>query len=875
LFFASITCGLIVGLTGSFTSAQQSGDKAKTETPKGKDAPKAEPVKSKVTAPADIFTQPDFKVELVYEPPEAGGKLSFINLGKDGKGRLILGSQGGHPTLRLTVVDGKVEKNEKLDIPISEIMGILWAHDSLYINGRGPKGFGLYRCKEATSTPGKFEAEFLKKFDGGGEHGPHGLALGQDGKIYIINGNHTKLPEGLAKDSPHRDYKEDHLLPRQWDGNGHAAGILAPGGYVVRTDADGKNWELMLAGFRNAYDHAFNGDGELFAFDSDMEWDWGMPWYRPIRVNHCVSGAEFGWRSGTGKWPSYYPDSLPATAEIGVGSPVGVTNGTGAKFPAKYQRAIYVLDWTYGRIIAVHLKPDGASYSSTFENFVCPKGLMEPKAGKKPLPVTDAIIGDDGSMYFTIGGRNNQTALYRVSYVGKESTAAVDLTNKEGAEARAIRRKMEAFHGKVDPAAIESVWPQLASPDRFQRYAARIAIESQPVDTWKTRALEEKEPNAALTALLALARNGDAKTQPNLLAALEKFPLDKLTDSQKLDKFRVWGLSFIRQGRPAIATAKKIIAETEPFFPVANEQINREAVQILIYLNAPGIAGKALKQVASAKHQEDQFHYLFHLRTLPIGYWTMDQRKEYFTYFTSERKKLPPTEETKKWFEAAGRSYGDGASFGNFIKNFVKEALVNLSEVERKELAPLLAKIDKSINPVYDIKPRPIVKAWAMDEIASQLAKVDAGRDFEKGKAAYLASSCIKCHRFGLEGGPVGPDLTAVASRFDRRAILESILEPSKVISDQYQNEDIHTLSGKVVTGRVVDETKISLIVQPNPLAPERVEIKKDDLDSRKPSKLSPMPANLADVLTSDEILDLIAYMESGGNKGYKAFQKK
>ena len=57
----------------------------------------------------------------------------------------------------------------------------------------------------------------------------------------------------------------------------------------------------MLGGFRNAYDIAFNPDGELFTFDSDMEWDWGMPWYRPIRINHCTSAAEFGWRSGTGK----------------------------------------------------------------------------------------------------------------------------------------------------------------------------------------------------------------------------------------------------------------------------------------------------------------------------------------------------------------------------------------------------------------------------------------------------------------------------------------------------------------------------------------------------------------------------------------------
>ncbi len=64
-------------------------------------------------------------------------------------------------------------------------------------------------------------------------------------------------------------------------------------------------------GYRNQYDIALNEDGELFTYDADMEWDFGSPWYRPTRVCHATSGSEFGWRSGTGKWPAYYEDSLP------------------------------------------------------------------------------------------------------------------------------------------------------------------------------------------------------------------------------------------------------------------------------------------------------------------------------------------------------------------------------------------------------------------------------------------------------------------------------------------------------------------------------------------------------------------------------------
>lgn len=690
-----------------------------------------------------------------------------------------------------------------------------------------------------------------------------------------MNGNHTKLPEGLSTESPHRNYREDHLLPRQWDGNGHAAGILAPGGYVVRTDAEGKNWETVLAGFRNAYDIAFNGDGELFTFDSDMEWDWGMPWYRPVRVNHCVSGAEFGWRSGTGKWPEYYPDSLPATADVGIGSPTGVGNGIGAKFPAKYQKAIYILDWSYGRILAVNLTPKGSSYSATVENFVVPLGLVKKDSPKKPLNVTDIVVGDDGAMYFTIGGRNTQGALYRVSYVGDESTAPIEQKNAEGAEARALRHKLEAFHGKKDPKAIETAWPYLGSDDRFLRFAARIAIESQPVAEWRAKAIAETNPEALLNALVALARCGEVSDESAILGALQRIPLDKLTDDQKLEKLRVVQLTFARLGRPSAADAKLAISKLDPKFPGADERFNREVFQILVYLNAPGIVAKGLKAMADAKTQPDQFHYLFHLRNAPIGFWTLDQRKEYLSYFGKDRKKLPQPPEVTKWFEEAGRGYGDGASFNNFLKNFLKEAVANMSDAERTALTPQIEAIAKDITPQFNVKPRPFVKAWKTADVVGLLDKVEKGRNFENGKQAYLAAQCAKCHRVGDVGGAVGPDLTAIAARFDRKAITESVLEPSKVLSDQYQNETLVTISGKTVTGRVVDETKDEIAVQPDPLNTDRVIVKKDDLESRKPSPISPMPANLADVLTENDLLDLLAYLESGGNKGHRVYKEK
>ncbi|HLF91878.1 MAG TPA: heme-binding protein, partial [Planctomycetota bacterium] len=346
--------------------------------------------------PADrLQALPDFKIELVLKAdPKVHG--SWINLCRDGKGRLLLAGQRGQPITRITLKDGRVEKQEDLKLPVSEAMGMLAAFDSLYLNGQGKDNagrsvYGLFRLKDTQGADAYDKVEFLREWKGGaGEHGAHGIVAGPDKKLYIVNGNFTAVPEDVVPASPHRNYADDRVLPRAEDGNGFGAGRKPPGGYVVRLDPDGKNPELFASGQRNTYDIGMNADGEVFGFDSDMEWDWGTPWYRPTRVFHATSGADHGFREGTAKWPEHYADSLPATVNIGIGSPTGVGFGYGARFPAKYQKALYILDWSYGRLMAVHLEPRGASYTGTFENFVAPKGLRG-GGPKVPLNLTDAV----------------------------------------------------------------------------------------------------------------------------------------------------------------------------------------------------------------------------------------------------------------------------------------------------------------------------------------------------------------------------------------------------------------------------------------------------------------------------------------------------
>ncbi len=819
-----------------------------------------------------LDTLPGFKIEhvLTADPKKNG---SWISMAKDPKGRLLLGGQAGQPITRVTLQDGKVAKEEILHIPVSETMGMLFVNNVLYINGNGSRGFGLYRCQDTKGDESYDDVEFLREWQGGsGEHGAHGLVLGSDQMLYAVCGNFTDVPNDLVSSSPHRNYADDLALKRIEDGNGFGAGKQPPGGYVVRMDLDGKNAELFSAGQRNNYDIAFNADGELFGFDSDMEWDWGNPWYRPVRVFHSVRGGEQGFREGSAKWPEYYADSLPAAVNIGIGCPTGVVFGTGAKFPAKYQKAFYICDWTYGRLIAVHLKPDGASYSGSWENFVAPKSLTA-KTGKIPLNLTDVVIGDDGSLYFTVGGRGTQANLFRVTYTGTEAAApltAVQLRDKDGSEARELRRKLESFNVKEDPAAVAFAWPHLSSPDRWIRYAARMAIERNPVSEWEAKALAEKQPDAAFTALLALARLGSVNTQPAILKAVTAFPFATLTEEQALNKLRVIEVSIARQGVPTGEIADQVIADLDPLYPAKTEFMNRELCQILLALDAPQAVAKTVALLKAAPTQEEQVTYAMALRNIKTG-WTDELRREYLSWWNAGRSSQHPAQ-VVQWFTDAGINFNNGASFQGFLNNALKDAEATMTPAELAAMGDITKLKPTAKAPAA---ARKFVKAWTTADLQPLLDKVGQGRDFARGQATFEAAQCILCHHYGDQGGATGPDLTTVSTRFKRQDILESITEPSKVVSEQYMNTVFTMADGAVVAGRIVQETDDKVAVMTNPFdAAVTSTVSKAGIKSRELSKVSIMPPGLLSTCTEDEILDLLAFLESMGDPKHPDFNK-
>jgi putative heme-binding domain-containing protein len=804
----------------------------------------------------DIKVAEGFELQRIYDVKKNEG--SWVAITKDGQGRLIVSDQYGK-LHRVTPpsLTGGVTKTELLDLEMGGAHGLLWHKGILYISvNEGGKGFperGVWMAKE--NGDGYDKPESIMPINGGGEHGIHSLVLSPDQKwIYFVGGNASPQPK-LEDSFPANIWKEDQLLLRNPDGRGHAAKLMAPGSYIARFQLDGKNWQMVSVGHRNTFDMAFHDSGELIGYDADLEWDMGMPWYRPTRITHLLPGSEHGWRNGTGKWPTYYEDSMPPLLDIGPGSPTGMVAGRGFKAPAKYQQAVFAFDWTFATIYALHLEPDGATFKTTKEEFVAGAGL----------PVTDGIIGNDGAFYFMTGGRRGESHLWRVVYTGKESTApqpGKPVTDDTRAKLASYIINPETANGAI-------VLENLASEDRTLRFMARAALERFPDTKWAPLIAEQEKVWPRLLGTMAMARMDGEKYRDLGLKILAGTDWEKLDNHQKINWLRALGLVFIRSSEPNDAERGALLKIIDSSYPSDDRFLNFELARMLCYLQAPGVVARTLDLMDKAPAEEPppwaalmernsryrqviermmenhppttQIHYLYCLRAVK-GPWKKEERQRAFNWFRELESR------------DGGNSYAPAVAM-------LREQIYSNGTAEEQKLFA-----SESKAPKKKAKPLPPVKgpgrAWTIDEIVKTAAEGLEGRDKANGKNMFEASLCSQCHIFENEGGAMGPDLSNLAGRFTVQDLAHSIIEPSEVISDQYAFSEYKTFDGKTVTGKLLNEQDETLVLAINPFDyDQHMDLKRSDIETEGYSKVSPMPPGMVNRLNPDELKDLMAYL--------------
>ena len=782
------------------------------------------------TPVSDITAQPGFKVELLRSAQD--GESSWISMSFDTKGNIILGLDDvgvGH--LDMTE-EGDEIPFKKLNNSLRHCRGVLYAHDSIYVSATNSQGF--YRLQDTTGD-GAFDKEELLlplEYKSRFGHGMNQITLGPDKQIYLICGNDVVMPGEITKTSTYKNARKDWLLP-----NPHDAGQDDRVGYILRMDPDGKLFHVIAGGLRNQVDLAFNAEDEMFTFDADMEWDVGQPWYRPTRINHIVPGGEYGWRWGTGKWPTYYADSLPSTLDLGLGSPTGMVSGHTLDWPKRFQQGMYAADWQNGRILLVDLIPGGATYRGEYELFL--EGA--------PLNICDMDVGADGNLYFITGGRGSQSGLYRVTVdPSTEPTSTGPKFNRKlvatGEQERNQRKIYDSFQERVGNTSDREVWPALGSDDRWLRFSAMKVLERQPVQSWSEKVLDDDNPLRCGTGLIALCRSGVAQHQPQVFDALQRFDLPKLNLEQQLIMLRAYQLCFLRLGKPTEKQTQLAIEAISPLFPGNNESVNHMAGELLVYLKMPGIIESSIPLLAEDSTQYQQLRMARMLMHLREG-WTLDTKTAFLNWLLQSRRMT------------------GGRQLNERLTDIRTDFYELLTEGDKSTHARLIEKIEQPIESGELTTSRPLVQQWKMEDLTKDISAVSSNRPDEDGLRALTAANCLKCHKVGNRGGQIGPDLTNVAKRFNASQILESIIEPSKEVDPKYSYSVYLLIDGTSVSGRPVGVTSKTLKLEINPFTQESIEINRDEIDESFPGKTSPMPSGLLDTLNKEEIKDLLAYL--------------
>lgn len=171
-----------------------------------------------------------------------------------------------------------------------------------------------------------------------------------------------------------------------------------------------------------------------------------------------------------------------------------------------------------------------------------------------------------------------------------------------------------------------------------------------------------------------------------------------------------------------------------------------------------------------------------------------------------------------------------------------------------------------------DRRPR---TEWKMEDLQGLVGEMKSGRSHANGKAMFKIANCVACHKLDGIGNEFAPDLAKLDPKWTPTDILKNILEPSFQINEKFQTWIFVTISGKSITGIILDESADAYKVIENPLLKaEPITLKKSDVEEKQKSSVSTMPKGLLDTISREEILDLIAYLAARGDTKSEWFQK-
>jgi putative heme-binding domain-containing protein len=653
------------------------------------------------------------------------------------------------------------------------------------------------------------------------------------------------------------NWQEERLVPRIEDARGFWGGYSPPGGCLYQVDPDGQRWELICCGFRNPFDLVVLPTGQVVVYDADMEWDMGLPWYRPTRYVAGQSGVDYGWRKGSAKWAADYPEAPPALQDLGPGSPTGMAYVPGA------DGGIIGLDWTFG--------------TAYFEG--------EPWNVGQPFPVADVTLSQqvDGGVYVVTGGRGLPSRLLRLLPGGSPedyawSDAEAERLQRWGSavawpetETRTAQQILDAGMSGSD----RIPYREVAFDAKADWVTARIALERLPAEQIRETvlAVDSTNPDRSFAGLLALARQGAESDLQPILDGLGEFSYSQLTHEQRIAWLRIHAVALLRQGPATDAQRQLLVDRLLVLLPAGNERQDQDLCELLAFVDAPGLLDKAVPLLTPLRPSEPpawaelasrnasyggvidkmmanmtpmgQLAIANALRMVDHG-WTIEQRRTYFRFLGQARDR------------------SGGSSYDGYVLKIVDLAWDTCSDEEQAQLEFMVGRIRAAKNKFNSKPPKGPGRNWQASDIAD-LADTDLeGRNRKSGRNLFHAVGCASCHYFKGDGGFGGPDLTSLKNKFRATDVLEAIIDPNKVISDQYSGQVLTKKDGTAFFGvvhKTWDGDMEVYEVIPAVAEAKPIRIPLEDVASVVPSPQSPMPAGLLNRLSANEIKDLVAFL--------------
>ncbi len=779
--------------------------------------------------------------------------------------------------------------------PKDGAMGLFWEKDDLYCVGDG----GLKVWRDAAKNHAK-PPEVIFRCKTGGEHTAHAVRRGPDGWMYLLVGDGTGI---TAKDitGPRSPVKEPVA------------------GCVLRFSPDWKQVECYAHGFRNAYGMDFGPDGEVYTYDSDNERCVGLPWYEGTRFYRVRCGGHHGWLgprlAATWRMPPYFPDCVPPLADLGRGSPTGVSIYKHGQFPKRYRGGAFLCDWTFG---VIHFVPPAGGKPEVF---------LKPTGDEGLAPVAADVHPMTGDLYVAIGGRGTRGAVYRIRhdaglktldpaearrlqpaargprYPDKrpESRGRLDEVRRaqialgglpgEGQRGTVWEGYVAASPGAADATPLLKMFPTGEEPldTELARFFAMARHESPAVlRAVAAKLTDRSHPTADVHYLLCLARLKAPRTREVTATAVRALlTLEPRLDALKAHRDTNWP--------PRIAELHAGLAERDP---ALNEALLASPLfghpGHVVFTRAKGFGRAKAASIFLAKKGLAWNAELVRLVGESGGEKALPVLRTLWGEAGLDEVLLPIL---------AGHASEDDhprllAGLRSARLDTVRTAVAALERLKprpREETEALLLALrqmppEKSAQPLRDRllarlersagRKEPTLDAWiahaskTYPDLAARLRSPDgvdesawakrlAGVAWDEGDAGrgagvFTKASCASCHS---GAAALGPDLAGVAGRFSREDLFTAIIRPSKDVAERYRTTRIATEAGHVYQGIVVYEAADSILLLTGPARTARIAHKQ--IASKTLTPLSLMPTGLLDGLKDGEIADLYAHLRA------------